>query len=72
MYHWRPGGGLPPFATHSSSTSLPEVATKAPVNGEDSPGSLKWTAVGGAEKIIHEFDWIKFKLVHLQPQMNIL
>ena len=53
----RPGGGLPASAAHSTSTSAPEVATRDPLNGEDSPGSLKWTEVGGAENIIHEFHW---------------
>ena len=53
-YHWRPGGGLPPSATHSTDTSEPEVASRGPVNGEGSPGSFKWTELGGAENIIHE------------------
>lgn len=36
------------------STSDPEVATKVPVNAEDSPGTLKWTELGGAENSQHQ------------------
>ena len=30
------------------------MATRDPVNGDESPGSFKWTELGGAENIIHE------------------
>ena len=35
------------------------MASREPLNGEESPGSLKWTEDGGAENIIHERERIR-------------